>query len=370
MPRKTRAATTGTPDAPTKTQPFRVLVVDPEASLRPLIERCGDAKTPIQVVHAATVAEARALLSASAIDLALIEPDLPDGSGLQLADELHRSRKMTQTIVVTHNPTLEAAMQAIRAGAADYLVKPLDFSEVAGRVRAALRKQQREKLHAVRIRRLRRLCKKLDTARREVSEQVDILCHDLVTAYQDLAVQMQQVAHTSEYAMVIRDELDLEKLLRRTLEYLVEKAGPTNAAIFLPSSMDEFSLGGYVNFDCTPESADMLLQHLGDVFAPRVGKANGVVHVTDNACLAGWLGDDATWLEDRHVIAFGCQQDGEALAIVTLFRDADDPFPESMVETCEAIAPMLGDALSKLIRIHHRASFGIDDADETGAFGL
>src|SRR5690606_39228493 len=156
---------------------------------------------------------------------------------------------------------------------------------------------------------------------REVSEQVDILCHDLVTAYQDLAVQMQQVVHTSEYAMVIRDELDLEKLLRRTLEYIIEKAGASNAAIFLPSSMDEYSLGGYVNYDCTPESADMLLQHLGDVFAPKVARQNELVHITDNIALCGWLGDDAMWLEDRHVLAFGCRQDDEALAVIAVFRD-------------------------------------------------
>lgn len=373
MPKKIRSAAAN--DVAAKPQAFRVLVVDPEAALSSLVERCADSKHPLEVVHAASVAEAKKKLAEGPVDLAMIDPDLPDGSGIQLADELHRSRRLTQTIVVTKKPTLEAAMGAIRAGATDYLVKPVGLGDIAGRVHAALRKNQKQKTHVQRVRRLRRLCKKLDTARREVSQQVDILCNDLVSAYQDLAQQMNSVVQTSEYGMVIRDELDLEKLLRRTLEYLIEKAGPTNAAIFLPATADEYSLGGYVNYDCTPESADMLLQHLADVFAPKVAKKEGVVTITDNVALAGWLGQDAMWLEDRHIIAFACKHEGECLAVLTLFRDGEEPFCGTMLDTCKAIGPMLGEALAKLIRIHHRATIMNDDAGgeesgETGAFGF
>lgn len=301
----------------------------------------------------------------------MIEPELPDGSGLDLADELAHAKRITQTIVITEKPSLESAIQALRAGACDFVVKPLDLADLSNRIRLALQKQTRAKSHATQVRRLRRLCKKLNQARHEVSQQVDILCNDLVTAYQELACQMNQVVQTSEYGIVIRDELDLEQVLRRTLEYLVDKAGPTNAAIFLPSSMDEYGLGGYVNYDCTPQSADMLLQHLADVMAPRVAEADALVHVTDNAALDAWIADDAAWLHDSHLLAFACRNDNETLAVIALFRDGGEPFDEALVETCQAIGPMLGESLARLIRIHHRhmpePPFNDEDDDDAMA---
>src|SRR5690606_37867773 len=134
--------------------------------------------------------------------------------------------------------------------------------ELNQRVDAAIDRHRRDAQREQRTKRLRRLCRKLNEAREEVTQQVDVLCNDLVTAYQELANQMQQVVQTSEYAGLIRDELDLEGLLRKTLEFLVHKAGACNAAIFLPATADEYSLGGYVNYDCTSDSADILLQHL------------------------------------------------------------------------------------------------------------
>lgn len=367
MPRKPRH--THAVAAPSKTSPskaagaFHVLIVDTDAQLCDTLRAVGAkaGRAELQVTHARSLAEARARLAEGPIDLAMIEPNLPDGSGLDLADELARSRRITQTIVISEKPSLDAAIQAIRAGACDFIVKPLDLREIDDRIRLALQRQDREKVHAQQVRRLKRLCKKLSQARAEISQQVDILCNDLVTAYQELACQMQQVVQSSEYGVIIREELDLERLLRRTLEYLIEKAGPTNAAIFLPASADEYSLGGYVNYDCGSQGADMLLQHLADVLAPRVAECSELVHITDNEELRQWIGDDAAWLEDCHVVAFACRHDDEALAILTLFRDGGQPFGPVLTETCNAIAPMLAEALARIIRIHHRATDYLDD---------
>lgn len=361
MPRKQRsnAQTPDAQDRKTAAGGFRVLLVDREPHLAEVLRQCAGRK-PLEVVHVGSVAEARKQLAHGRIDLAMIESELPDGSGLALAAELGGSRRLTQTIVMGEKPSLDAAIQAIRAGACDFIVKPLDLQEINERVRQALQKGDRQRLHAQRVRRLRRLCKKLNDARQEVSQQVDILCNDLVTAYQELACQIQQVVQSSEFSVVIRDELDLEKLLRRTLEYVVEKAGPTNAAIFLPSSMDEYTLGGYVNYDCSSKSADILLQHLADVMAPKIAASTHLVHVTDNDQLAYWIGDDSAYLADSHVIAFACRHDNEALAVIALFRDGGTPYTTSTLETCKALAPLLGGALARVIRIHHRAVFRSD----------
>ena len=267
---KAKSTGVGTSRRETPRKVVRALLVGADPGLGPVIETCAPNGEVVQLVHARSLTEARAQLTEKSVDLAVINPNLPDGSGLDLADELNKSRRIVATVLIGDTPDLESAMRAIRVGASDYIVHPINLEDVNQRLRQALAKQRKSRDQAQRVRRLRRLCKKLNQARADVSKQVDILCNDLVTAYQELAGQMQQVVQASEFGAVIRDELDLEQLLRKTLEHLVEKAGPTNAAVFLPSSMDEYTLGGYVNYDCTPESADMLLQHLADVVAPKI----------------------------------------------------------------------------------------------------
>jgi DNA-binding response OmpR family regulator len=352
-------------EAPRKV--VRALLVGANPDLAAVIETCASNGESVQLLHARSLTEARAQLTEKSVDLAVINPNLPDGSGLDLAEELNKSRRVVTTVLIGDEPDLESAMRAIRAGASDFIVNPLDLEDVNRRVRGVLEKQRKSRDQAQRVRRLRRLCKKLNQARADVSKQVDILCNDLVTAYQELAGQMQQVVQASEFGVVIRDELDLEQLLRKTLEHLVEKAGPTNAAVFLPSSMDEYTLGGYVNYDCTPESADMLLQHLADVVAPKISNRDDLIHITDNQSLSHLLGGDAAYLIDSHVLAFACRSENESLAVVALFRDASDPFDQTVLDTAEAVSPLLGDALARVIRIHHRG-LG-DEAYEDGYFG-
>jgi len=364
---KPKSSGVGVSKRDTPQRAVRVLLVDTDPGLSDLLKQSAPAGEPVQFTYARSLTEARAHLTEKSVDLAVINPVLPDGNGLDLADELNKSRRITSTILIGDEPNVESAMKAIRVGASDYLVKPLDPKDADERVRKVLTRQRKSRNQAQRVRRLRRLCKKLNQARVDVSKQVDVLCNDLVTAYQELAGQMQQVVQASEFGAVIRDELDLEHLLRKTLEHLVEKAGATNAAVFLPSSMDEYTLGGYVNYDCTPDSSDMLLQHLADVVAPKVAGRDDLVHITDNQSLAHMLGGDAVYLVDSHMLAFACRSENESLAVVALFRDGSDPFDQSVLDTAEAVGPLLGEALARVIRIHHR---GLDDdAYEDGYFG-
>lgn len=357
----------------TSRRPFRVLVVDPQPQSRQLLAQCGRRGEAMEVLAAATLAEAWARLAEGPVDLAVIEPALPDGSGLAFAHELRRRRRRTQTLMVTEHPSLEAAVEAIRAGATDFLIKPLDLADLNGRVRQAMARREHDKQQAERIRRLRRSCKKLNQARVDVGRQVDILCNDLVTAYQELASQMQEVASTREYEVMIRQELDLEQLLRKTLEYLIDKVGPTNAAIFLPSTADEFTVGGYVNYDCADGAADLLLQHLGDVVAPRIAEQERPVLIADDDTLSQWMGEDAAHLAGSDVVAFGCRHEDEPLAVVMLFRDRAEPFDPTTPEMCAAVGPILGRTLVKIIQIHHRHLTGLgedafDEDDEDNPY--
>lgn len=354
MSRKTQTIGNQTLKARKRRPDVRVLLVEESGNTAAALEACHPADRRVTTDHAANLADADAMLCRGGYDLALIADALPDGGGIELATRIARDHADTRAIVLADPSRAAAGFAAIRAGITDVLLTPLAPDALDAALIHALDAQKHERSQRDRVERLRRLCKKLNQARLDVTDQVDVLCNDLVSAYQELANQMQQVAATSEYHALVRDELDLEQVLRKTLEYAIEKAGPTNAAIFLPATMDEYSLGGYVNYDCTSDSADMLLDHLADVLAPRVAERDELVHLTDNGTLAHWIGDDAAYLADSHVLAFAAHHEGESLAVVALFRDGDEPFHESVIEAAGAVGPVLGETLARVIKVHHR----------------
>ena len=365
------------PVKPTKKRTRRVLLIDPSPALRPALERCQTEQGRVEVVYATSIDDARdRIKEAGRIDLAIV-PQKVDGSGLTLTRELKKRDAATAAVILAGDADFDYAQRAMRQGAADVIVRPAVnqtpsedwLTSTADRVREALDRQWLDRKRSARIRKLKRLCRRLDDARLEVSEQVDILCNDLVTAYQELAVQMQNVTQTHGYQDAVGEELDLEAVLRKTLEYIVQQAGPCNAAVFLPSSADEFALGGYVNYDCTKESADMLLEHLADVLAPGVAqRGDDLLHATDNAALTKLLGDDWNYLADCHLLALPAHHDGEALAVITLFRDNAQPFTEQAVDALASIADQMGELLARIIRVHHRSVPGFDDPSYDSTF--
>ena len=345
---------------------LQVLLVNREPEVYNLLVRCTT-EQQMQLIQAANLAEARRQVAESSVDLVLIDSEQPDGSGIELARELSHGRTAPQTIIISGRPSYESAVGAIRAGAIDLLIKPLDAGELDRRLRQAQLRHQSDYQARWKVMRLKRVCKKLNQVRRDVKQQVDILCKDLVAGYHELAVQMNQIMQCSEYSTLIRSELDLEELLRKTLEFLLHKAGPTNAAIFLPSRGDEFTVSGYVNYDCTSDAADFLLQHLADVIAPRAAQLTELVHLCDPETVMSWIGQEIPYLVDSHLIVFACWEGDEPLAVITLFREKSEPFDPGLLEICQAIGPLLGDRLAKLIRVHHRHL--IDEEDDFGAPG-
>ena len=360
VPRNSPAAFEGSNPTAGPLRALRVLVVDrgPQLS-RMLTEAIGS--DPFDLRHADSFEAARRQIESGPVDLALIDVDLLDGGAPQLAEELRRRSSITQTIVICGELNVQGAIEAIRAGAADLIARPLEVGELNERVRQAVDRHRSASKKRRRVRRLKKTCRKLNQLRCEVTQQVDVLCNDLVCAYQDLATQMHQAMQANEFASVLRRELDIEQLLRKTLEYLLTKAGPTNAAIFLTAGSDQFTLGGYINYDCATDAADMLLEHLADGLAPQISDHEEPLHITDNEALAAWFGADAAYLMDSHLVAFSCRHEDEVLAVVVMFRDMAQPYDESVLEAVVTIAPMLGDYLAKVIRIHHRH---LDDPDD------
>jgi two-component system response regulator PilR (NtrC family) len=116
----------------------RILVVDDEADLRELLE-ITLLKMGLDVDSAATVAQARELLARHQYALVLTDMRLPDGLGLELVREVNANHKNTPIAVVTAFGSAENAVVALKAGAFDYVTKPVVLEDLRIMVRSALR---------------------------------------------------------------------------------------------------------------------------------------------------------------------------------------------------------------------------------------
>jgi len=118
-----------------------VLVVDDEADIRELLEltllRMG-----LAVESAASVAEAHALLRAKQFDLCLTDMRLPDGEGLDLVRHIGENCKDLPVAVITAYGSAENAVAALKAGAFDYLSKPVSLEDLRTLVKSALKLAQ------------------------------------------------------------------------------------------------------------------------------------------------------------------------------------------------------------------------------------
>jgi two-component system, NtrC family, response regulator PilR len=115
-----------------------ILVVDDEENLRRtlalILQREG-----YNVVTAASVGEARQCLAGGAFNLIFLDVKLPDASGLTLLPEIRDQYPGIPVLVLTAHDKLGVALEAVRNGAHDYLLKPVDPPILVARVKEVLK---------------------------------------------------------------------------------------------------------------------------------------------------------------------------------------------------------------------------------------
>ena len=116
----------------------RILVVDDEADLRELLE-ITLLKMGLDVDSAATLRQARSLFEEHDYSLVLTDMRLPDGLGIELVREISASGKGTPVAVITAFGSAENAVVALKAGAFDYIAKPVALDALRVMVRSALK---------------------------------------------------------------------------------------------------------------------------------------------------------------------------------------------------------------------------------------
>jgi DNA-binding response OmpR family regulator len=121
-----------------------ILIVDDESSLRQTLARILQ-RAGFEVTTAAAGNEALALISQQAFDLIYLDIRMPDVSGLEVLKSIHVKLPELPVILFTAQPDLNSAVEALRSGAIDYLLKPLKPQTVIDRTQSILASKQKER---------------------------------------------------------------------------------------------------------------------------------------------------------------------------------------------------------------------------------
>lgn len=117
---------------------FLALIVDDEADILELLE-ITLLKMGLEVERAATVKDAIRLAQEKEFDLCLTDMRLPDGEGLEIVRFIGANCPDLPVAVITAHGSTENAVAALKAGAFDYLAKPVSLEQLRAVVKSALK---------------------------------------------------------------------------------------------------------------------------------------------------------------------------------------------------------------------------------------
>jgi len=324
----------------------RVLIVEDEQSLAELIGEAIGRSLHCRLNVVNSVREARRLLATEPIEVLVTDVRLPDGDGISLVKSLRRNQPLSSSIVISGSPSVDTAIAALRWGASDFLAKPFTMDTLLDGVRKALTRQAVVAREDRRFDRLREAVKRLNSARRQVSRKVDLLCNDLVGAYGDLAKQLDIVRTTESFRAACHSANDLEQLLCHAMDWMLRQLGYSNLAIWLAAD-DDFHLGAYMKYSIPgePKLTDAMKHGL----VPLTNQ-KGLIRLEGETLRPALSDAEKPLLSDQAVLGCGCTYLGETIATMILFRDARNPFTDEQESIVRSLAPVFSLALASIVR--------------------
>jgi len=129
-----------------------VLVLEDDAALAEVVATAlGEGGCEVRVAY--SVAQAQDMLDSQAFDVALLDLHLPDGQGTEVLRRLIADGSLTEVIVLTGDHDVSLAIDVMKLGASDYLVKPISLPELEVAVtKARERNRLRSENQALRLR--------------------------------------------------------------------------------------------------------------------------------------------------------------------------------------------------------------------------
>jgi two-component system response regulator PilR (NtrC family) len=116
----------------------QALIVDDEPDIRELLELTLG-RMDINTRSAADLQEAHALLAAEKFDICLTDMRLPDGNGIDLVRHIQQQEMDLPVAVITAYGSMDTAVEALKAGAFDFISKPVDLNVLRNLVKSVLK---------------------------------------------------------------------------------------------------------------------------------------------------------------------------------------------------------------------------------------
>ena len=218
-----------------QSEQFGILIVDDEPNIRSGLAK-GLAAEADKIDTAADAEEALVKFEAAAHPLVIVDVRLNcNMTGLELLRRILHARPQTAVIVITAHGTVETAVEAMRAGAFDFILKPVDLNLVRQQVRKA---RQHYELQQENLTLRHRLA--------DSGEMSNIIAGG--AAMQDIFRQVRQVAGTEATVMIHGESGTGKELIARALHDLSDRSsGPFIAVNLgaLPESLLESELFGH-----------------------------------------------------------------------------------------------------------------------------
>lgn len=119
----------------------RVLIIDDEPDIRELVE-ITLGRMHLETDSAENITRAKELLQQKTYDLCLTDMHLPDGKGLDLVDFIQQNFPRLPVAVITAHGSIDTAIESMKAGAFDFISKPVDLSVLRNLVNTAIQSSQ------------------------------------------------------------------------------------------------------------------------------------------------------------------------------------------------------------------------------------
>jgi DNA-binding NtrC family response regulator len=243
----------------------RILVVDDEQKLgRVLVEMLeggGD-----EVARAGGGREALALIAAGDLDLVITDLKMPDVDGMAVLRETRRTSPDTDVMMMTAHATVQNAVDAMKQGAIDYLIKPFAMDELRMRVRAVVERRTLAKKADALARRL----DARDGFGNVVAESAKMI---------EVVAQARRVAGTDETVLLLGESGTGKNLLARAIHQASKRSsGPLVEvhAAALPDTLVEGELfgrekGAYTGAN-DAKAGHAEIAHGGTLFLDEIGE--------------------------------------------------------------------------------------------------
>lgn len=175
-----------------------VLIIDDEAGLRNTLTRILQ-KIGCNAIGAQNGSEALSLLSNSPFDMVFLDLWLPVMDGLQILSEIRKIDPKLPVILLTAHGSMDSALKAMRLGATDYLIKPVNPDQLISLTKSVLKTQE------------------IERRRKEIQSQIGLLQDELkaLDGEIDLDAQPTLLSSQLEKRYIVRGLLNVDTQARR-----------------------------------------------------------------------------------------------------------------------------------------------------------